>query len=220
MNAYTLEGVPISSALVSLPSYGIWRAQVSITDAKVLAVGSSVSLALGSLTLSGTIRDGGAYQGRASYRVVGGADGWPRVIPCRAYASRSGVHLSEVASDLASEVGERIVVEPGVEPLLGASWARLEGPASVALDSLAPSWWVAADGVTHLGKRPVVDVQLGHTLLDYDPSRRRLQTAVRDEAMGLLAPGIRFKTDFGQVRAVSIGIRVCPEHVVTEMLHA
>ncbi|MFT3773016.1 MAG: hypothetical protein QM820_47135 [Minicystis sp.] len=137
--SFTLAGNDLQAADVQILGYGIWTAEVSLADARPLTSGSGVQLVLSDLTMEGTIRSGGEFVGETRYFVVGGADGWAKTVKRRAYRADNGIRLSQVAQDLAAEVGETVVVLPAAERVVGYAWQRLGGSASAALSDLAGS---------------------------------------------------------------------------------
>lgn len=195
---FTLSGVDLSTALVVLPRFDAWTAEVSTVDPLQLAKGAKVSLVLGDLVLAGAVVSGGTWAGVSSYCIEAGAGGWSKVVPARAYRDDGGIMLGKVAADLAAEVGEKLVVDAGDRPL-GYACERVGGVASASLHALAgSSWYVAADGVTHLGARPVAPVPAGLTFVveSLDPVRRRAVLSTPDDLLAALAtPGATWSAD-------------------------
>ncbi len=153
MSSAKLNGTACSAARVQCGDWGTWWADCTLTEPAEIAAGASVSLAFADLALSGTVVSGGAFEGRAAYRIAGGHGGWGKSLEARSYLDDSGVSASIVLDDLASDAGETIADLPS--SLLGPHYARLEGPASATLNALAPrAWRVDFDGVTRIGKRP------------------------------------------------------------------
>jgi len=153
MSAVTLNGVASSRGRVQIPAWGAWWADVDLSDDAVLS--GAVTLLVGDAEFSGTIVSGGVSDGRAAYRVVGGAGGLGRTLPARGYHDADGVRVSTVVGDLASEAGESIVGASSARR--GPHYARPAQAACVTLAELAPqSWYVASDGVVHVGARPEV----------------------------------------------------------------
>lgn len=198
--AYTLNGADFSRARVALPAYGIWTALVELVAAKAFAAGTPAQLVVGDLVLVGTVQRGGTYAGLARYRVVGGAGGWSKGVKARNYRDDRGFTLAQVAGDIASEVGEQLVVEAGADRPLGGTWSRFASPdptgiASMALRRLAGGrWWVGADGVTHVGARPVtlVPSTVRFAATDYDPALPRAVVMSPDDAIAAFVPGARW----------------------------
>lgn len=153
MSSARLNGTACSIARVQCGDWGTWWADCTLTDPTEIAAGATVQLLFADLTLSGTVVSGGAFEGRAAYRVAGGRGGWGKPIESRAYLDDSGVSASLVLEDAARDAGETITDLPST--LLGAHFTRLEGTASAALNLLAPrAWRVDFDGITRIGKRP------------------------------------------------------------------
>src|SRR5689334_17242823 len=109
-----LNGSPVQRARVYLPGYGIWSTRVTLAGALALAVGQRVTLVIGDLTLSGTVRRGGSYTSESSYLIAGGADGWLKILKPRTYRGDNGVRVANVTADLAVDTGEVIAAETGL----------------------------------------------------------------------------------------------------------
>lgn len=195
---FTLNGLDLSKALLVLPRFEMWSAEVSTVEPLELARGASVRLVLGDLELVGVVVDGGTWAGVSSYQLEAGAGGWRKVVDARPYRSDDGITLGAVCKDLAKEIGETLIVDAGDRPL-GYACERVGGVASAVLHELAGSaWWVAADGVTHLGPRPVVPVPVGLAFVveGFDTVRRRAILSTPDDALAaLVTPGATWSAD-------------------------
>lgn len=187
MSTATLSGHRATQARVHLPAWGRWWADVTLDVEATLS--GAVTLTLADLTLVGTVASGGAAQGRSVYRIVGGAGGWGRALPARSYANDAGVKAALVLQDAAAAVGETI--DPSTLPAtrVGPSWAREEGPASWALQVLAPeSWYVGEDGVTRLGRRPRVELSVKAARGPIDRARGTVTLAT--DTIAAVLPGV------------------------------
>jgi hypothetical protein len=191
--AFTLNGLDLTSGRATLLRSGVWHVDAVLVEALELAEGASVQLVLGDLVLVGTALPGGTWAGSSSYTIAGGAGGWAKTAPARPYRNDAGISLAEVVQDLAATVGEQLVVEAGADRTLGPAWTRIEGLAASALREVVGSaWWVAADGVTHVGPRPLAPVPAGlaFTVERFDPMRRRAVLSANDDALAALCtPG-------------------------------
>ncbi len=151
----TLNDFGISHLHLVIPSRGLWTADVVLDRSVTMSdLAGAVTLKLGdNFVLVGTVFRAGDFTGAAGYRVVGGAGGWMKLLPAKAYQSPAGVKLSAVVSDTARAVGETVNVQQ--DSTVGNFFIREnQAPASRVLNALAPSWWVnPADGVTQVGTR-------------------------------------------------------------------
>jgi hypothetical protein len=197
--AFTLGGYDLSAVQLVVPRFGIWTAETQLVDGRELAAGAAVELVVGDLTLRGTVRSGGTYVSSSSYTVVGGADGWPRRVPERGYRDDGGsLTLAIVAADLAAAAGESVQLEPNVDRVLGYAWTRIAGSATAALrDLVGSAWWMAADGVTHLGPRPSSSVSssVRFSVEQYDPTRRRALLSSPEDVVAAFLPGAVWSAD-------------------------
>ena len=208
-------GVLLSSADVSMPEQGIWTARIRLAEDVRLALGARHLLELGGLVLDGTVIEGASFAGVGDYLVAGGAGGWRRPVTARAYRADNGVQLEQVAQDLATAVGEHVEVPE--DRALGAAWTRGAGPAAAALDQLAASWYVRADGVTVLGQRPAGTVSAELHVPSFDPARRTAVVVVADEDLGELVPGLSLVTDEIDLRIEHVRLVVTPSRVFAEV---
>lgn len=144
------------SARVTLPPWGAWTADLLLSDEGVVAPRGP--LVIGNLTLVGAVLPGrdAPFAGSRSVRLVGGAGGWYRPVGARFYAKPQGIRLATILGDVASEVGETVVLSTAFSSrVVGQFWARSSGQASSVLGvSVARSWWVDDAGVTQIGERP------------------------------------------------------------------
>lgn len=205
MSTATLSGHNLTAAVVALPSAGIWCAAVVSEDDTALEVGSSVSLVIAGLTLSGRIYRGEVYQGEGHYRIEGGNGGWRRTVQARAHQDDSLVRLSHVLaaviSDMPAGTTESLVDAPatggtvGAIPLaserrLGDHWLRNAGVASSSLALLTVPWFVRPDGATYCGPRAAgAIVDTSYQIVEpVDMGARRIMIAT--ETPELWTPGL------------------------------
>lgn len=185
MSTASLNGAIISRASVQIPAWGVWWADVELVDA--IEFSGAVSLVVGDATLSGTIVSGGAFDGKAGYRIAGGAGGWGKTVDSQGYQNDAGVKASTVASDLAQAVGETIAGAPSKR--VGPNYARCECMASIALHSLFPrGWYVDLAGVTQVGSWPSTTYSGKDPRVRVDPAVGVVEIATEDVAA--LVPGV------------------------------
>lgn len=155
MATASLNGHTVTRASASIPAWGCWYAEVTISTAQGLS--GRVTLKIADLTLIGTVLAGGADDGtaRSHFRIVGGAGGWGRTIKAKSETSDAGVKTLKVIGDAAREVGETLDVSTiPTTDRTGPYYARRRGPASRVLETLKPQgWYVGEDGITRIGAR-------------------------------------------------------------------
>lgn len=153
MAANTLNGNRITSAVVTIPAWGAWYADVSI-DGQITITGAA-TIVLNDLTLVGTVLSGGpSVNGRSQYRIVAGAGGWGKVIAKKSYSNDIGIKLSSILNDAASEAGETIDQTTIGAQTVGVQYTRPEAPAGRVLEQTVPgAWYLGEDGITRLGRR-------------------------------------------------------------------
>lgn len=185
MSAATLNGSRAISAAVSIPAWGAWYADV-VLDAEASFTGA-VTLQVADLTLRGTVLSGGPSKGRSMFRIVAGGGGWGKGIAARSYANDAGVKVSTVLGDAALEVGETIAFTGSDR--VGPAFVRAAGPASRALEQIAPSgWYVDEGGTTRLGRRTHGALPAGVTHGPVDLARGTVTLA--SDSIAAILPGI------------------------------
>jgi hypothetical protein len=197
----TLNNIPVTSAKVFLPAWGVWWADVEVAEPDELS--GAATLVIEDQTFIGTITSGGPLYGRGRYRVAGGAGRWGEEVPAKSYNNDAGVKASLVIQDAASTVGETVESPPDTR--LGTHYARANAPASDALHLAAPdAWYVDRDGVTRFGARSEYDYAGDGTIRLVDASQGIVEIAT-DEIADIL-PGVTA----GGVTASDIEIDVTP----------
>jgi hypothetical protein len=166
---------------------GVWWADIDLTEPVALEAGTAAALHFAGTDCTGTVVSGGVADGRAAYRVVGGAGGWNQEIPRQSYQADNGIKISKVIADAAGLVGETVADAP--TGVTGKHFTRATGPASHTLHLVAPnSWRVDFDGVTRFGARASSAYAGGGTVTRRVPGSGLLELAV-DSTAGLV-PGV------------------------------
>ena len=189
MGLSTLNGHRVTSARLTIPSWGCWHGTVSLDGEHSLASGDRVTLVIADSTFQGAVLSGGVALGRSFYRIVAGAGGWGRIIPPWSWSDDAGVKYSAAIGDAARLVGE--TVAPIANTVrTGPAWTRDEGPASQALNTLAPSgWYVDEAGVTQLGARTAGTLPANVTRVKpVDFASGRVELA--SDAIAAILPGV------------------------------
>lgn len=185
MSTATLNGTPCLSCSIALHAWGLPSAEV-VLDREVTLSGA-VELVLADLTFRGTVVSGGPWEGRSSYRLVGGAGGWSRTVDAKDYTNDAGVKRTKVVGELAAEVGETVEGVPS--GTVGPKFTRAAGPASIVLHELFPrAWRVDEDGVTRFGVRAATqaDAAIAHGVVDLASGVVELMA----DAIAKLVPGV------------------------------
>lgn len=162
----TLNGRLCSEVRVAIPRFGAGTAFVTIADSDPVSdAAGAVTLLVAGLTLRCTAVHQGERNGLRSVELVTGYGGWRKPAPMVGGGFFLGnLKLSTYALALAKALGEDMVVT-ATDRAIGPVAARLGGESSAGVLSLAcasPSgapvvpWFVANDGVTTLGPRPVL----------------------------------------------------------------
>lgn len=154
MSLATLGGFSVSKALVQVGAWGTYWIGVDLVEPEVIT--GKTTFVCGGVSMACTVMNGGAVDGYAAYRLVGGTGGWGNSVPAKPYLDDGGVKVSTVIGDAARTVGEAVDGLPTTR--LGPHYARRVGPASQVLHALTPfAWRVDFDGVTRFGPRPTTE---------------------------------------------------------------
>jgi len=175
----SLNGSRAVTGRVTLPPRGIWTAQISLAESE--AIPSDVNVMVGDLSLSGTAFRAASFAGARSVLIVGGKAGWRKPVSARGYTHEAGVKLSSVLGDVASDVGETIVLESDVA--IGPSFTRRRDIAERVLRRLTGGdWWIAPDGRTRVGPRDSSRILSPFTIEKYSGAEGRFHIATENYA--------------------------------------
>lgn len=212
MSLATLNGASVTRARVHAPAWGRWWADLDL--AEPVALSGAAGLVVAGQAMAGTIVSGGAANGRAAYRVVGGGGGWGRTLPAKPYNDDAGTSLRTVLSDAAAEAGETLSDVPAT--LLGPHYARHAGPASALLNLLAPqNWYVDFAGVTRIGQRAATTYAGTAPRVRVDPLAQVIDLAV-DSIAGLV-PGVQVD---GMRPATDVEFNLDPKRLTARVYYA
>lgn len=181
-NWASLGGNRIVFGVLCIPYRGVWDADVVLATTQVLPPLSV--LTVGDLSMVCAVTRQVAFAGQTSARLVGGTAGWRKPVAARAYQKPSGVPLSIVLGDAASDCGE--VVSPlamttAQNTSLGSFAIREAGPVGRTVLRMwcEPLWWVDQSGMLQLGDRattpasgnPIDVVHLGPIASHFDAEK-------------------------------------------------
>lgn len=210
MSLATFADHAVSKARVSWPTWGLWWADVDSSDP--VEASGRVTLNVATTAFSGTVVAGGAFDGRAAYRVVAGAGGVNKPLPKKSYVNDAGITLASVLSDAAREAGETIANVPSTR--LGPHYARQEGETfgDLLQRHCAKNWYADIDGTIRIGKRAVTT---------YDGSAPRVRVDLRGAVVDLavdsldgLAPGVQID---GSKPATDLQVDLTPERMTVRV---
>jgi hypothetical protein len=202
----TLNGTNVTRARVHVPAWGRWWADLDL--AEPVAQSGAAALVVAGQTMAGTIVSGGAANGRAAYRVVGGAGGWGRTLRAKPYSDDGGVRLRTVLGDAAAEAGETIADVP--------HYARPSAPAFEILNLQASqNWYIDFAGVTRIGQRAATTYTGSAPRVRVDPLVQVIDLAV-DSIAGLV-PGVQVD---GHEPATDVQLELDPERLTARIYYA
>jgi hypothetical protein len=204
----TLAGIRATHVRLSLPDWGVGWADASLDGEQTLS--GAVELKVADLAAQCTVVSGGPAKGRSYYRVALGKAGWGNSIAAKSYTNDAGVKASTVLHDAAAAAGETLDASTLPTTRLGPAYTREAGPASRALERIAPrGWYVGEDGTTRIGRRPRADIAVPAQLGVADLSRGTITLAA--ESIATVLPGVRV----GGIEAVDVIHEVSPEGLRT-----
>jgi hypothetical protein len=186
MSVYELElsGLRVVSLNVTMSIAGTWVADLELADDTPVDTSPfSAVLAIGNLSLVGTVVRQDSLGGSRHVRLVGGAGGWAKVLPPVGYhRDGGGVTKALVLGDLATLTGERLAIESDAD--LGEDFERPQAPALRTLEQLVgKTWWIDEKGMTHTEPRPTgAPIASPHLIEDYDGGAGRIVASTEDYA--------------------------------------
>jgi len=186
-----LNGNRIVSGSITVPYYGAWAADLSLSSSEPLASGPmACRLTLGALVLIGTAYRTAPFTASRAARLVGGAGGWRKTIPKRAYFAAGGLPLSLVLGDAAMDSGETLSL--AADALIGDHLTRPEGPAQRMLRKLVSLWWIdPATGATRVAdSRPSASIKTDFQIVSWRADLGQFRIAT--EALQDWLPGNTF----------------------------
>jgi hypothetical protein len=207
----------ITHMTATFPGVGVWSAFAVLAGGLALPLGR-VSVLLGDLELSGTVRRSDAYGGRAEALIIGGADGWAKIIGTakRPYRADNGVRLRQVAEDLGLDAGEAVEVLADADRSLGYAWTRPAGAASSAADDLGVPWWVGVDGNTRFGARPAVELKnLKVGVRSFSDAARSALLSLASDELRAVVPGTWVSGDALPRRRVRASVLMIDRQTIT-----
>lgn len=180
-----LNQLNVVSARILVPGTGTWIADLDIDlDPSGIVPTGKAALTIGTSILLGTVdeRSTGKFGQKAHVQLVGGGNGWDKIVPALHLHSDVGVMSTAIYSVTGASVGE--VVVDAIPKRLGVDYVRTTGPASRVLAGV--EWYVNNAGVTIIGPRiPQPFNPLSVDILEWDPNTKRAVLASEE----LIQPG-------------------------------
>jgi hypothetical protein len=194
----SFAGERVTAVSLIWSRWGLWSADIALALTTVIPSAAS-PLVIGDLTLTGTSFRDGLDEGARTARLVGGYGGWRKDVAAQDYRG-SSVMASTVLRDAANAVGERIAMDAQDTNL--QRFTREAGPASRVLRQVAgASWWIAPDGVTHIGPRPAGKVKGDFVIISSIAKYKGFEIAT--EALSTWLPGATFVDLDGATQTIS-----------------
>lgn len=187
----SVNGLPVSDALVRLPLTGVWTAVLALDDPGDIE-GPAV-LDLGGVPFRGAVRRSSVVDGQRHVHLVGGEGGLSKLTPARGYRD---VAVSVPLRDILGVSGERLAPSTSPEVLNTRLpfWATPFGPAGAALSSLlgqtGASWRMLTDGSLWAGAETWPAMMFEHEIISDDPMHEAMRLVTDSPA---LLPGHAFR---------------------------
>jgi hypothetical protein len=224
----SLANVPIVSGRLTIPSQGLWHADLALaTDSPAVPISPSQTLILGTITATCTVVRLTPWTGEVKARVVGGAGGWTTTLPGKQYSMPSGsIPTSMVVGDAARAVGEAtpLLDDPAGVASLGPNYFRAYGPAGALLWALTDTgvfphgWWMDLSGVVHTETIPVSTISSDFSISEVDGACGRYVVFTEFAADWL--PGASFSCATGRGTVSRVEHRLENDRMSTEVLSA
>lgn len=168
MSTPTLDGEPLSSCTIEVPSRGIWMIRCICVEQP--DIGARVVVSAGGIDWRGTVIDAGSgTDGAQRYvTIVGGAGGWRQLTRARDYVDDAGLSARLLVTDLCREAGEVQGELFAPASPVGTHYARHHAPAAQSLETVIGNtdWWLDPSGALQVGSRPAA------SLTDYTVTSR------------------------------------------------
>lgn len=186
---FSVNGFRAVDGRLTIPRVGPWVADIDFAEADVFNPGDRASIALGDLTLIGTIKRSATFVGGASARIVAGFGGWANTIPSKGYSHPNGLLLSDVLKDVAQTVKEQVNVVK--DKTIGLNYCRRNDLASRVLRHLVNGqWFIDNNGITQIDDRAPGAIADTFQILDYKPLLGQFHIAT--ETFSNWMPGRQF----------------------------
>jgi hypothetical protein len=198
-----LNGVRVVSGSLTVPYYGAWSADLALaTQDPIASAPMGCRVTVGPLVAVGTVYRSAPFAASRSVRLVGGAGGWRKSIPKRAYFASGGLSLGLVLGDAAKESGETLAIDD--DGPIGDHMTRPTGPGARLLRELVSLWWIdPATGTTRVStSRPSAPITSDFQVISWDAGRGEFQIAT--EALQDWLPGNTFtSTNVATVQTIA-----------------
>ncbi len=172
---------------LTMPTFGTWFADLVLASTDTIPASST--LTVGDLVLACSVRRQASFAGSKSVRVVGGGNGWSKVLPAKGYSQLTGVKLSTVLNDVARECGETINV--ATDRNIGQHYQRERAKGERVLKILlGGKWYVDTKGVTQIAPRPSKAVTAPFTANEWSGAKGKF--TISTEAISQWLPGATF----------------------------
>lgn len=214
MSLSTLAGSTVVKASITWPAWGLWWTEVDVSDPAQLS--GQQTLTIAGTEFAGTVMTGGAFNGRASYRLVAGGGGVNKALPKKGYVNDAGVALSLVLADAAREAGETLSLS-GVTARLGPHYARKkdETLGDLLQRHFPGGWYADPDGTIRIGTRAATTYTGTAPRVRVDPAGNVIDLAV--DSLEGLAPGVQVD---GSSPATDLQIDLTPERLTVRVYAA
>lgn len=177
------EPLDVSEARLVYPLTGAWHADLFIASPNDLTGAVTINIA-DTLTLHGTVIDGGTYVEALHVRVLAGAGGWNQPCSPKYY---QGATLGFILSDILSGAGEQLSAtsDAGARNVLLVAFATTSGTVGAnvrALMAYAAQWTgyrFLADGSFWIGPETWPAFTEDYTVTTENPTERRLDVGAQ-----------------------------------------
>lgn len=212
MSLATLADSTVTALTVHWPTWGLWWAEAAISDPAELTGVQALTVA--GTAFSGAVVSGGAYNGRAAYRLVAGAGGVNKALPKKGYTDTAGVRLATVLGDAAREAGETLDTSGVVATRLGPNYARQAGETlgDLLQRHFPAGWYADTDGTIRIGTRDATTYEGTAPRVRVNPAHAVIDLAV--DSLEGLAPGVQVD---GQAPATDLQIDLTPDRLTVRV---
>lgn len=200
MSVVKVDDTAVVRGTVTFPLRGAWSASLVLTGTSAPAVGSSVTLSLGTSTFVGTVATSDKDAGNlVSVRLLGGRGGLGAQVSPQGYFAAT----VELLLTQALAVGSESISKLSDRDLLGTSlpfWSRYQGTVAEALVQIADvvgamtgsaiGFRVLSDGSVWVGRETWAALELGDVVDGESPAEQWMTVALE---AGTVLPGVTIK---------------------------
>lgn len=208
----SVNGIRVFQGSLTIPYYGQWVADFDLATPDTQTAAASV--AIGNLSLTGTAYRTAPFAGARGWRGAAGFGGWRNLLKQVGYGGAT-IMLSMVLGDAASQLGEKVNVNP--DQALGPGWTILgsQTGAQLLYQCAGPLWYVDNAGTTQVvAARPSAPITSDFEIIDDHAGMGLFDISTEDYASWMPGNTFQAPTVTGTVTISSATFRVANDGIL------